>query len=58
MSDSTELSMADENATARAMQTLPFKEWSILADSSVLIYRGLRLKKGEDDDVAEKKLIA
>jgi hypothetical protein len=40
------------------MQTLTFKEWSVLADNSVLIYRGLRLKKGEDDAAAEKKLIA
>ncbi len=59
MSDSTELSMADDNAIARAMQTLTFKEWSVLADNSELIYRGLQhLKKGEDNAVAEKKLIA
>jgi hypothetical protein len=50
--------MADENATARAMHTPPFKEWSVLANNSVLIYSSLRLKKGEDDAVAEKKLIA
>ena len=58
MSDSTELSMADENAIARAMQTPMFNEWSILANNSELIYRGLHLKKGEDDAIAEKKLIA
>jgi hypothetical protein len=58
MSDSTELSMADENTIARAMQTPTFKKWSVLADNSKLIYRGLHLKKGEDDAVAEKKLIA
>jgi hypothetical protein len=58
MSDSTELSMADENAIARAMQTPPFKKWSVLADNSELIYMGLHLKKGEDDAVKEKKLIA
>ncbi len=58
MSDSTELSMADENAIARAMQTLTLKKWSVLANNSELIYRGLHLKKGEDDAIAEKKLIA
>ncbi len=57
MSDSSELSMADENAIARAMQTPTFKKLSVLADSE-LIYRGLHLKKGEDDAIAEKKLIA
>jgi hypothetical protein len=40
------------------MQTLTFKKWSILANNSELIYRGLYLKKGEDDAIAEKKLIA
>jgi hypothetical protein len=58
MSDSTELSMADENAIAKAMQTLTFKKWSVLANKSELIYRGLHYKKGEDDAIAEKKLIA
>jgi hypothetical protein len=58
MSDSIKLSMADENAIVRAMQTLTFKKWSILANNSELIYRGLHLKKGEDDAIAEKKIIA
>ena len=40
------------------MQTLTFKKWSILANNSELIYRGLHVKKGEDDAIAEKKLIA
>jgi hypothetical protein len=58
ISDSTELSMADENVISRAMQTSTFKKWSILANNSELILRGLHLKKGEDDAIAEKKLIA
>ncbi len=58
MSDSTELSMADENPIARAMQTPTFKEWSVLANNSELIHRGLCLNKGEDDAVVEKELIA
>jgi hypothetical protein len=58
MSDSTELNIVDENAIARAMQTLTFKKWSILANNSELIFRGLHLKKGEDDAIAKKKLIA
>jgi hypothetical protein len=40
------------------MQTLTFKKWSVLANNSELIHRGLHLKKGEDDAIAEKKLIA
>jgi hypothetical protein len=58
ISDSTELRMADENAIPRAMQTLTFKKWSVLANNSELICRGLHSNKGEDDAIAEKKLIA
>jgi hypothetical protein len=58
MSDSTESGMADEKTPARAMQTLTFKKWSVSANNSVLKYRGMHLRKGEDDAVVEKKLIA
>jgi hypothetical protein len=50
--------MADENVITRAMPTPMLQKWSVLADNSEQKYRVMRLKKGEDDAVAEKKHVA
>ena len=57
---STELGMANEDATAKATKTPTFKKWSALSDNSVLQYGSMHFKKVVDDSErleVENKLI-